>query len=284
MRMNVNIIYNSQTGNTRKVALAMEEAFRGAGHTVRAIPLKKAAAGDASACDLLGIGAPCYANQAAKPIRDFIDSLPRLDGMKAFVFATSGEAPGRTLYDMASRLRRKGAEVVGGFLARGELFYTAPCLIGRFAGRPDENDLEKAREFAVSLGVHVSSGREGPLPGSRPDALKPGWGFYDFVGLTITDGLMRLTMPKPKFDETLCDGCGRCVSACPTGNIVLDEGFPVLGKDCIRCHACLHECPNDAITVSWKLGNPLLFTLYNTKFATWFGDLEPGEEIYPSAR
>ena len=97
--------------------------------------------------------------------------------MKAFVFATSGEAPGRTLYDMTHRLRGKGADVVAGFLARGELFYTAPCLVGRFAGRPDEKDLEKAREFAFSLGEHVSAAREGPLPGSRSDALKPGWGF-----------------------------------------------------------------------------------------------------------
>ncbi len=131
--MEVTSIYYSQTGNTKKVASAMESAFREAGHTVRTIPLKKATADDVSGSNLLGIGAPCYANHAPTPVKDFILRLRPLGGMKTFVFATSGGAPGRVLYDMTRLLRRRGADVVWGFLARGELFYPAPCMVGRFS-------------------------------------------------------------------------------------------------------------------------------------------------------
>ena len=51
--MNVTMVYFSQTGNARKVAEAMAEAFRGNGHNVRTIPLKRATPQDAATGDLL---------------------------------------------------------------------------------------------------------------------------------------------------------------------------------------------------------------------------------------
>ncbi len=135
---------------------------------MKAVPLKKAAREDAVGVGLLGIGAPCFAMQAPTPVKEFLRGLPRLDGGRAFVFATSGGAPGRVLYDMARLLRGRGADVVGGFLARGELYYPAPSLIGRFPGRPDDEDLASARRFAASLAEHVSAGRASRFPGAGP--------------------------------------------------------------------------------------------------------------------
>jgi hypothetical protein len=36
------------------------------------------------------------------------------------------------LYDMTRLLRAKGANVVGGFLARGEVYHPGPSLVGAF--------------------------------------------------------------------------------------------------------------------------------------------------------
>jgi ferredoxin len=44
--MNINLIYLSQTGNTRKVAKAMEDAFRSDQHSVRTISYKSASQAD----------------------------------------------------------------------------------------------------------------------------------------------------------------------------------------------------------------------------------------------
>lgn len=44
-----------------------------------------------------------------------------------------------------------------------------------------------------------------------------------------------------------CVSCGRCVDACPVGNIRLVSGSPVWGKKCVSCTACYHHCPTHAI-------------------------------------
>jgi NAD-dependent dihydropyrimidine dehydrogenase PreA subunit/flavodoxin len=301
--MDVVLICFSQTGSTRQVATAMVGAFRGAAHSARTISLKKATPEDATQGDLLGVGTPCFSSRAPTPIKEFVRALPRLDGQPAFVFATASGAPGRVLYDLTSLLRSKGADVLGGFLARGQVHHPAPHMTGQFPGRPNAQDLTRARRFAVALAEHVSAGRSGPLPKSRPGALKRRWGFYDFVGLAGSDRLLRLFMPEPKLNPDKCDRCRRCVYECPMDNITLRsldpstspghsglgtvqaqgrflQSYPVLGDRCIRCYRCLTGCPQRAFDVNWRLADPFLLFLYNASFMRRFGDLEPGEQIY----
>jgi len=139
--MDVTLLYFSQTGNTRKVAGAMADAFGDLGHSVRTISLKKATPEDVINGDLLGVGCPCFTGQAPTPIKDFLRALPRMNGRRVFVFATSGGAPGKVLYDLTRLLRLKGADVLGGTLIRGECFHPSPCFIGRYPGRPNADDL-----------------------------------------------------------------------------------------------------------------------------------------------
>jgi flavodoxin/ferredoxin len=277
--VDVTIIYFSQTGSTLRVAEAMSDVFRETGNSVRTVSLKKATDQDAIKSDLLGVGTPCFSSQAPTPVKRFLRSLPSLNGKRAFVFATSGGAPGRVLYDVASLLRGKGANVIGGFLARGELHHPAPCLIGRMRGRPDQQDLARARRFAKSAVEHVAAGRSAPLSDTRRDALEPGRGFYDFVAFISIDPLMRRLLPRPKIDPDRCNECMWCVDECPMDNITM-QPYPVLQGHCIRCYRCLTGCPQQAFGANWLLGNLACLSFYNTAFERWFGDLEPGERIY----
>jgi ferredoxin len=43
--------------------------------------------------------------------------------------------------------------------------------------------------------------------------------------------------------------CDRCVRACPTGAIRLEDGIHIDTDECIRCGLCLHVCPTGAISV-----------------------------------
>jgi len=157
--MNVTLFYFSQTGNTRRIARAMAEVFSEAGYSARTLSLKKALPEDALDADVIGVGSPCFSSQAPTPIKNFLRSLPPIPGKPAFVFATSGTAPGRVLYDLYSILRDKGAVVLGGFLTRGTVRHPAPCLYGRLPDRPNAEDLEQARRFAREVVENLAAGR-----------------------------------------------------------------------------------------------------------------------------
>ncbi len=277
--MKINLLYFSQTGNTRRVAEAMAGVFRQAGHTARPISLKKATPEETADCDVLGVGAPCFSSQAPTPIKVFLGTLPSLERKPAFVFATSGGAPGRVLYDLTSLLRKKGAAVVGGFLARGELHHPAPCLKGRFPHRPNTEDLAGAQHFAEAVLVHVLEGKSGVLPESRPDALHPTAGFYAMVARVSTDSFLRFVLPEPRLIAARCTQCRWCALECPVHNITM-QPYPRLGIGCIRCYRCLSGCPQEAFTADWRLGNLAILLFYNTAFEHWFGDVRRGERVY----
>lgn len=44
-----------------------------------------------------------------------------------------------------------------------------------------------------------------------------------------------------------CISCGKCASLCPLGNIRIESGKPVWGKNCTHCMACICSCPAQAI-------------------------------------
>jgi ferredoxin/flavodoxin len=272
------LIYFSQTGNTRKIASTLVNTFREAEHMAVSIPLRHATYTDATRGDLLGVGTSCFSGQAPVPVKDFLRTLPRLDGRPAFVFATCGGAPGRVLYDLNKILHSKGAHVVGGFLARGQVHHPAPHMIGKFRGRPDDRDLALARRFAIALTEHISGDRQRMPPLFRPKALKGGWGLYDLMGAIVSDQILRTVMPEPNLDPSRCDRCEWCINECPMDNIHL-QPYPALGDRCIRCYRCLSGCPRDAFVADWRFADPFLQMLYNVTFMRLFGDLKPDEKI-----
>jgi len=168
---------------------------------------------------------------------------------------------------------------VGGFLCRGTCFTPIPCLSGRFPGRPDSQDLQKARDFAAAILDHVAGGSPGPMPESRSGTLKHGVGFYSLVGAVLNDTLMRLLMPKPKADADKCTECRWCVTACPTESIRLDPK-PTIAGTCYRCYRCMTGCPQGAFSVKWGISNVIVWTLYNQLFERWFGDVRRGERVH----
>jgi flavodoxin/ferredoxin len=277
--MDITLLYFSQTGSTRKVAEALAEGLREKGHTLKLTPMQELASADIKHCDVLGAGAPCFEGHAPEPVKTWLRTLPPLYGKPCFVFATSGGAPGRVLYELTQGLRAKGGKVIGGFMGRGTVHHPAPCLIGRLPNRPNADDLLKAKRFALAMGEHVGSGRKDPMPLTRKDALKATLGFYQLVGLIAQPWLLRIILPKPKLDQARCTQCRICARECPTKSINLTP-YPVLGSTCIRCYHCQNICPEKALSESWWYGNLVILSLYNRILSRLFGDLEPGEKMY----
>lgn len=60
----------------------------------------------------------------------------------------------------------------------------------------------------------------------------------------------------PTVDEATCVGCGLCVTACPDGVFVLEDGKARPGSGefmgCIACGHCVAVCPGESITVAGR--------------------------------
>jgi NAD-dependent dihydropyrimidine dehydrogenase PreA subunit len=56
---------------------------------------------------------------------------------------------------------------------------------------------------------------------------------------------------KITVDEKLCDGCGDCVTNCPTQTLAIQDGkcVGVRPDDCMVCQYCETVCPKGAIKV-----------------------------------
>ena len=106
--------------------------------------------------DLVGFGAGIDSGKHYRELLDFADSLPQVTDKKAFIFSTSGVTgeKKRTKDHLALRekLQSKGYLIVDEFQCKG--FNTNSFLKyfgGINKGRPNEEDLKHAEEFAQNL-------------------------------------------------------------------------------------------------------------------------------------
>jgi flavodoxin len=105
---------------------------------------------------LVGFGAGIDSGKHYRELLDFVDSLPQVTDKKAFIFSTSGVTGEKKRIKDHSALREKlyskGYLIVDEFQCKG--FNTNLFLKyfgGMNKGRPNDEDLKHAEDFAKSL-------------------------------------------------------------------------------------------------------------------------------------
>ncbi len=122
--MKIAIVYDSQTGTTKKAAESMSRLLRQAGHTPKAISISGANPATMILYDLICVGSWVKGwfiirQRPTDGIMTFIESIETLTGKDAIVFCTYKLAVGSALRKMAEGLEGSGARVVGMFKFRG---------------------------------------------------------------------------------------------------------------------------------------------------------------------
>ena len=104
-----------------------------------------------------------------------------------------------------------------------------------FRSRPDNPDLQKARAFGEQVGRLLN----------RFQTL-------DEVAPIVVKGNFPYKVKGPKTPQTpetvaeLCTQCGFCIGICPVQAIRLEEEIVSDAGCCIKCCACVKQCPNEA--------------------------------------
>jgi flavodoxin len=145
------IIYlSSHHGNTEKVAKAFAETIDADLKTVSEVN-----PASLSEYSVFGFGSGIFYGKHRKELLELVEKLPQTT-LKAFIFSTTGEKNPKTITKYHTALRdaiaAKGFEIIGEFNCPGWDTVGPFKLVGGLnKGRPNDEDLAKARDFARSL-------------------------------------------------------------------------------------------------------------------------------------
>lgn len=143
------IVYSTRTGNTEKIAKAIGEELDA--ETVKLSELKDF---DLYKYDLVGLGSGIYGGKHDPSISALIDNLKNVRHKRFFVFSTGafkGTEKNNSSETLKEKIETVGGKAVSSFDCPGFSPLGPFRFIGLNKGRPNEEDVAKAREFARGL-------------------------------------------------------------------------------------------------------------------------------------
>ena len=133
--MNVQVMYFSRKGNTKKIADAIATELGVSAENVKNATLQKDS--------LIFLGSGCYGGKPGNDMISFIESNT-FKSREVALFGTSGGGEGKEVEEMTAMLKQKNATIKGSFFCKGQFM-----LFSR--GKPSERDLIEAKQFAKNM-------------------------------------------------------------------------------------------------------------------------------------
>ena len=240
------IFYFSGTGNTRWAAERLAEVT---GERLLFIPeeLKKGANDyELQEGERLGFCFPVHGWQPPRIVRRFIRQSTFHLSPSTFVYAlvTCGDSIGRTMEILSKELAPKGLQAQSLFsLVMPESYVCLPFMYTDSPEREKEK-ITKATDDLEHYATMIVERKRGEVHTVR--GVTP-WTFSHVIGAYFNARM--ISDKKFTVDNDLCIHCGRCQKACPTSDIIMNNGLPTWQHDgsCTNCLACYHHCPQHAI-------------------------------------
>jgi ferredoxin len=253
--LKIRLIYFSPTNTTKKVLQGIAQGIKAAA----VAHLDLTPPGCALACstpesksralppihnELAIIGAPVYSGRIPGEAAYRLRRLKAHNTPAVIVVVYGNRAYEDALLELRELATEIGCTPIAGGAFIGEHSFSIeanphapaglpPLPIAR--GRPDVQDLEKAKKFGAMVESKVTAIKSLdtlPLldvPGNIPYRER-----HDFTGIA------------PVTYEDLCTKCEECAALCPTAAITVADTVLTEPDACIQCCACIKGCPTGA--------------------------------------
>ena len=266
------VLYFSSTGNTehavKHLVLHLRGFSTGPVSKINIVELTEASRGDPEALEnintllkrsgFLILGFPVHDFGPARNVLEVVSKIASQEVQKpAFVLATHGGNPGRSLAAAAERLEKKNYEVKGGV----DLLYPSAWVVSaqkvndiagieKFINRfesPQKKELrtQQIKNFAKFINQYLD-----PRRGVDTELITE---FVEYPYIHSTQILTKLYEPNIAMrffsitvDMDKCTKCGICEKVCPSGRMKISS-FPKPAGKCFGCYGCINNCPVNAV-------------------------------------
>lgn len=241
MKYNINAVYFSATGTTKKavkrLADELSKSFNEKTIILKdfTLPSGRKDTLHFTDEDIVIVGVPVYAGRVPNVLLSYLNNI-KSDGSIAILVVLYGNRNyDDALIELKDIMCMNGFNVIAAGAFIGE--HSFSNILAK--NRPDEKDLEKVNEFAKRIFLKISSeNKQVPvIPGN--ENYRPYYKPKDKNGSSVD---IRKVTPKTNNN---CIDCKLCVSVCPMGSIDYDD-VTKLKYICIKCGACIKICPVNA--------------------------------------
>ena len=140
------IVYDSIYGNTEKIARAVADAIAPSGE-VKVVQAGEANPPELESTDLLIVGSPTHGGRPTPPVQDFLNKVPKLQGINVAAFDTRSQSKfARVFGNAAGRIARNLEKKGGTLVASPEGFFVTGSK-----GPLKEGELERAAGWAKGM-------------------------------------------------------------------------------------------------------------------------------------
>jgi len=136
------IVYFSQTGNTEKIAGAIQKGVARVAGNCEITKIKEINPESLTDYDLIGLGCPIQGFVEPGVIKAYIYKMHGLKGKHIFPFATHGTRPEFFFPSIVPRLEKKGLVVIGMYNCYADVHMPSMPEPYPTAGHPDKIDLK----------------------------------------------------------------------------------------------------------------------------------------------
>ena len=233
----VRLISFSPTGTTQKIVESIAEgiAVEDVAHINLTLPEGAQRQFPPFSDELVIIGAPVYGGRLP------VDAVKRFKRLKAsntlavLVVVYGNREFEDALLELKNLAIALGfSPVAGGAFIGEHSFATTDVPIAN--GRPDSRDVQMAVDFGAKIIDKVAAL---PSPDAAMNLGIPGRFPYE------ADGARSMAV-SPVTTEDTCTVCGTCAGVCPTAAISINGRVATEIALCIRCCACVKNCPTGA--------------------------------------
>lgn len=258
---NAAVLWYSQTGNTQKCGKVLAKTFIKNGIKVVYGDLRDIDKSIVSSVDLIVIGSPVFYYDIPDFVKDYIQTLPDINGIPVAAYVTFGGPEGNQ--------HNAGCSILEGLVQKNgvpvglESFMSISSYSLSFEEKdtgltikqktilPDQNTYKKVREYAGFIKSQIEK--------ERTSKFKRTLTLREFSTYFAPEWWTKLAVDNHYIIEQKCVECGVCVEKCPTNSIDLDS-FSVNTDTCVLCFGCINNCQYQAMNM--ESSNKKLISFY----------------------